>query len=428
MGGVETWMVSLSSQLRARGHQCELFFFTHGPMEQNLPSDVVAHFGDLADLLKLVSSQGFDVVHANSTDWHKGVAAVRSVGARLVITSHGRSSPAWNPLNCDALVSCSRWEAEELQTLTGAPVTTVLNGIDTRRFKAAEVTEVAGPPIVAWVGRGVNVEQKRIDKLAAIAPLLQEGGVRLHLVEPYGPEEVSKVAPEAVSALLPVAGFWGAVPIEEMAVFYLKVAASGGCVLSTSSFEGLPLTLLEAQAAGCPAIGPDVRGVNECIDPRHGGLLYPFEMEAAELASLILKTLGDAGEMRWRRTACAKFARDEFSLERMAGDYLKIYEDVLQNRRQSFSPARSLFGLMPRLGWRGFLEHCWSGGHCQYLASQKLAEEGLWRLAKVAAHSALFTCPTLFTRPQRAYHLLKTELRSKFPSKGRGQRSELRGQ
>ncbi|MBD0373705.1 MAG: glycosyltransferase family 4 protein, partial [Pyrinomonadaceae bacterium] len=314
MGGVETWMVSLSSQLLARGHQCELFFFNHGPMEQNLPPDITAHFGDLADLLKLVSSQGFDLVHANSTDWHMGVAAVRSLGAKLVLTSHGRSVPTWNPLNCDALVSCSRWEAEEQQALTGVPVRTVLNGIDTGRFKAAEVTEVAGPPIVAWIGRGINVEQKRIDKLAAIAPLLHRGGERLHLVEPYGPEEVSKVAPEAVRALLPVVDFWGAVPVEEMAAFYLKVAASGGCVLSTSSFEGLPLTLLEAQAAGCPAIGPDVRGVNECIDPKHGGFLYPFETQVEELASLIIKTLGNADEMRWRRAACAQFARDQFSL------------------------------------------------------------------------------------------------------------------
>ncbi|MBD0372884.1 MAG: hypothetical protein ICV60_18715, partial [Pyrinomonadaceae bacterium] len=106
-----------------------------------------------------------------------------------------------------------------------------------------------------------------------------------------------------------------------------------------------------------------------------------------------------------------------FSLERMAGDYLKIYEEALRNRRKSFSAGRSLFGLMPRLGWKGYLEYCWSGGHCQYLASQKLAEEGRWRLAKVAAHSALFTCPTLFTRPQRAFHLFKMELRSTLPSK-----------
>jgi glycosyltransferase involved in cell wall biosynthesis len=417
MGGVETWMVSLSSMLRARGHQCELFFFNHGPMERNLPADLTAHFGDIADLLKLVSSQGFELVHANSTDWHTGIGAVRSLGAKLVLTSHGRSVPTWNPLNCDALVSCSRWEAEEQQAQTGVPVHTVLNGIDTERFRAAEVTETVGPPIVAWIGRGVNVEQKRIDKLAAIAPFLHQSGLRLRLVEPYGPEEVSKVAPEAVHALAPVADFWGAVPVEKMADFYLEVAASGGCVISTSSFEGLPLTLLEAQASGCPAIGPDVRGVNECIDPERGGVLYPFEMEAEELARLVIETLGDARRMRWRREACAKFARDEFSLERMAGDYLKIYEQALQHGHKSFSAGRSLFGLMPRLGWKAYLEHCWSGGHCQYLASQKLAGQGQWRLAKVAARSALFTCPTLFTRPSRAFHLFKTELRSKLPSK-----------
>lgn len=417
MGGVETWMVSLCSQLRAGGHDCQLFFFNHGPMEQHLPPDLTVHFGDLADLLKLVSSKGFDLVHANSTDWHTGIAAVRSLGVRLVLTSHGRSVPTWNPLNSDALVSCSNWEAREQEAEMGVAVHTVLNGIDTERFKASEVAETKGPPIVAWIGRGINVEQKRIDKLASIAPSLHRAGLRLWLVEPYGPEEVSKVAPEAVRALQPVADFWGAVPVEKMADFYLEVAASGGCALSTSSFEGLPLTLLEAQAAGCPAIGPDVRGVNECISPEHGGLLYPFEMEGEQVAALIIKTLGDEEEMRRRRAACERFAREQFSLERMAGDYLKIYEKALGTPRKSFSEGRSLFGVWPRLGWRGYLEHCWSGGHCQYLASQKLAAEGEWRLAKVAAQASLSTCPTLFTRPNRALHLLRTALRSAFSSK-----------
>lgn len=421
MGGVETWMVSLSSILRARGHDCELFFFNHGPMEQHLPAAVPAHFGDLADLLKLVRAKGFDLVHANSTDWQVGIAAVRALGVKLVLTSHGRTVPTWNPGNSDALVSCSGWEADQQQALLGVPVHTVLNGIDTERFKAVEVRETTGPPIVAWIGRGVNVEQKRIDKLAAIAPLLHKSGLRLHLVEPYGPEEVSKVAPEAARALRGVAEFWGAVPVEEMAAFYLKVAASGGCVLSTSSFEGLPLTLLEAQAAGCPAIGPDVRGVNECIDPEHGGVLYPFEMEAGALAALIIETLSDKDEMRRRRAACERFARERFSLERMAGDYLKIYETALQTRPESFSAGRSLPGTWSRLGWEGYLEYCWSGGHCQYLASQKLAAQQEWRLAKIAARSALLTSPTLFIRPGRAFHLLRTELRSKFSPKAAGQ-------
>ena len=417
MGGVETWMVSLCGMLRARGHECELFFFNHGPMEQHLPTDIPAHFGDIGDLLKLVSTGGFELVHANSTDWHAGVAAVRSTGVPLVLTSHGRSTPAWNRENCDALVSCSRWEAEEHLAQTGIPVRTVLNGIDTARFKAVEVAETVGPPIVAWIGRGINVEQKRIDKLAAIAPFLHQSGIRLHLVEPYGPEEVAKVAPEAARALQAVASFWDAVPVEKMADFYLEVAASGGCVLSTSAFEGLPLTLIEAQAAGCPVTGPDVRGVNECIDPERGGRLYPFEMEAEELARLLLKTLGDKEEMRWRRAECTAFVRERFSLERMCDDYLKIYEEALPGRRKSFSRARALFEMMPRLGWKGYLEQCWSGGHCQYSASRRLAGEGEWRLARVAARSAFFTAPTLFMRPARALHLLRTELRSIFPTK-----------
>jgi hypothetical protein len=140
-------------------------------------------------------------------------------------------------------------------------------------------------------------------------------------------------------------------------------------------------------------------------------------MEAGQLARLVIETLGNSDEMRRRRKACATFAREQFSLDRMTGEYLKIYEEALRARSKSFSGGRSLFDLMPRLGWKGYLEYCWSGGHCQYSASRRLAEQGEWRLASVAGRSALFTCPTLFTRPLRAFHLLKTQLRAKFYAK-----------
>src|SRR5690606_11646864 len=67
---------------------------------------------------------------------------------------------------------------------------------------------VASPPIVAWVGRGVD-GAKQIGKLAAVAPFLHASGIKLWLAEPHGPEEVERIEPWAVKVLKPLVDFWG---------------------------------------------------------------------------------------------------------------------------------------------------------------------------------------------------------------------------
>ena len=413
MGGVETLMITMASILRSRGHECELFFFSHGPMEKYLPAGCVAHFGDLADLLQLVVSRGFDVVHANSTDWHVGISAVRGTGVALVLTSHGRTEPNWTKANCDALASCCAWEADEQQPYTDIEIRKVPNGVDTERFKpGGERPRAATSPIIAWVGRGTDPMQKRLDRFAAIAPALSGAGLRLHLVEPYGPEAVDEVTPGLSESLLPYVEFWGAVPVGEMPDFFRKVAASGGYVVSTSSFEGLPLTLLEAQACGCPVVGPDVRGVNECVTPSRGGVLYPSDLPSGELAELVLGCVRDAEGTRRRGAACALHVREKFSIERMAQDYLRIYEEaLLAGGRRPAGSGRRLRAL--GVGWKEYVERNWSAGHFQFEASLKLAARGEAGLASVAARAALVTCPTLYLRPSRMAHLLKTGVRAK---------------
>jgi hypothetical protein len=289
----------------------------------------------------------------------------------------------------------------------------VLNGIDTEKFKPSgkALPSSTSSPIVAWVGRGTDMVHKRIDKFAAVAPLLSRAGMRIRIADPYGPEEVEKVVPEAASALRAVAEFWGAVSKEELPAFFQEVADSGGCVLSTSVSEGLPMALLEAQACGCPVIGTDVRGVKEVVVQEYGGVLYPFETAPEELASLLINTLRDAEAMRLRRETCARHAREKFSLERMASDYIRIYQEALGARRTRRSSLSLRLWLAPLLNWSDYIERRWSAGNCHYQASRKLSEEGEGELARAAARLSFVTCPSLYMRPERLVHLLKIFLR-----------------
>ena len=379
------------------------------------PAEWKVHVGGLPELLKLVGSRGFDVVHAITEDWPTGISAVRHLKktrTALVLSSQGRIVSHWNSRHCDGLIGCSGWDVKEQQKTADFAVTRIYNGIDLERFSPDGRTAKGEKPIVAWVGRGSDLEQKRIDLLAGAAKKLAEAGLRLWIADPDGP---AKVLASAARVLEPIAERWGKVAWEAMPGFYRDVAASGGAVLSTAAFEGLPLSLAEAQACGCPAIGADVRGVNECVRPERGGVLYPTNIEPERLAELVIETVRDTAKMAERRQICAAFAAESFGLARMVDEHLAAYEAAIKRRRATWR----VFG-------RGWTDSIWNRSDRysewrmipatrQYEASVALAENGERRLAAAAARAAFTTCPAFFRKGERMRHLVGVHRSQKSP-------------
>jgi glycosyltransferase involved in cell wall biosynthesis len=403
IGGVSTFLLSLRSQLAARGHGCELFFFERGTMTPHLPADCPVHFGTLADCLRLVSSRPFHAVHANNIDWPTGLSAVRELGATLTVTAHKARERAWTQgwrrRNCDAFVTVSRWLRDELQPHTDVSIQAIYNGIDTSLFHPDDDAP-SHPPIVAWVGRG-SAPLKRLDAFAAIAPALRARGFRIWVVDPHGPARLSESSPRLARQLATAAEKWEGVAYERMPDVYRTIAASGGCVVSTASVEGLGLALLEAQACGCVVIAADVKGVNECVTPPHG-LLYPYDLDPAALAALIADTLADKASMRAAQIVAAAYVRDHFSIDRMTERYLAIYAS---GRKSEAPRMRAPMRPAAAHGWKSYCDWRLGVGYAQYDASRALAAAGDWTLATAAARAALGTAPTIYLRPRRARHL-----------------------
>ena len=415
VGGVSTFMLSLRQALVEQGHHCELFFFSRGNMEPLLPADCPVHFGSLADCLRLIARDRIDVVHANNVDWPKGISAVRQLGPKLVLTAHKvreeDKTYGWMSTNCDAMTAVSEWVRRELQPFTDVPIQVVPNGIDVHRFTPGE-RPADGAPIVAWIGRGGS-PWKRLEKFAAMAPMLHRAGLRLWVVDQHGPARVAESLPDAVRVLQPLAEFWGAIPYEAMPDLYRTVAASDGCVVSTSEREGLPLTLLEAQACGCPVIATAVRGNDECVSPAHGGVLFDYTQEPEAAAALVIDTLRDRDALRARQQQLAAYVRAAFSVERMAERYLDIYRAApCRTTGDLMSRLRARLRLSPLLNWRNYLDQRWGVGQEQFLSSQELAGHGEWRLAAGVARASLRTSPTMFVKPRRLAYLLRAHLHS----------------
>jgi glycosyltransferase involved in cell wall biosynthesis len=127
---------------------------------------------------------------------------------------------------------------------------------------------------------------------------------------------------EARAASLGIAGqvhFAGAVL--DASPFYW--GADGFALLSR--WEGLPLALLEAQAAALPVVAAAAGGIPEAIMDGTTGLLVPREDPLAAAAAL-LRVEDDADLARRLGYEAARQAREEWSWERMVSAYEVLYE------------------------------------------------------------------------------------------------------
>jgi glycosyltransferase involved in cell wall biosynthesis len=98
-----------------------------------------------------------------------------------------------------------------------------------------------------------------------------------------------------------------------------------------SLFEGTPLTLIEAMAAGLPIVTTATCGMRDAINDGDTGLLVPIR--SPERIAQALARLLDSAELRARlgRAAHARAARD-FTWERAAAPVRDVYERLLAAR------------------------------------------------------------------------------------------------
>jgi glycosyltransferase involved in cell wall biosynthesis len=107
-------------------------------------------------------------------------------------------------------------------------------------------------------------------------------------------------------------------------------AATDIAVLSSDN-EGTPVSLIEAAAAGRPAVASDVGGVADVVG-EDGGILYPAGDE--EGLSRSITRLATDSELRARMgTAARERALSRYSVDRLLADIDELYEGLLGLRR-----------------------------------------------------------------------------------------------
>lgn len=106
-----------------------------------------------------------------------------------------------------------------------------------------------------------------------------------------------------------------------------EILRAADVFLFPSFQEGLPVSVMEAMAAGLPVICSDIRGNRDLIDENGGFLHAP--MDVSGMSKCIDLLYKDQGLRKKMGTYNEKRA-EKYDLQQILSDMKKIYEDILQ--------------------------------------------------------------------------------------------------
>jgi glycogen(starch) synthase len=287
-----------------------------------------------SSLVRLCRSFRPDVVHAIGAGPNAAyLAALRGrLGAALVLTAQGefggdpqrafeRSRSLRGGLSRllrrgSAVTACSSFVLEELAHVfdIAAPAVVIPNGVSPEEF---DIVRPAENGYVFAAGR--LVEQKALDTLLRGFARADLGGRRL-VVAGDGPE---RPALERLAGELGVdVSFTGSVGRARL----VELMRGADLFAFPSRYEAFGIALLEAMAAGTPAVAARVGGIPEFASDGENALLVPPGDEGA-LAAALTRLASDVA-LRERLAAGGRARAEELSWARVAPRYVSLYRRV----------------------------------------------------------------------------------------------------
>jgi glycosyltransferase involved in cell wall biosynthesis len=109
-----------------------------------------------------------------------------------------------------------------------------------------------------------------------------------------------------------------------------EVNAGIDIAVLSSLNEGTPVSLIEAQAAGCPVVTTDVGGIRNITIPGETALLSPSG-DAGKLAENLFRLASDSGLRKKFTEKGWPFVKERFHYTRLVSDMSALYNQLLQS-------------------------------------------------------------------------------------------------
>lgn len=206
--------------------------------------------------------------------------------------------------------------------------TVIRNGIDVKKFATASAgrkPRTGSLRIIGTIGR-LHEQKGHRYFLAAAAKIRQRFPGALFRI--IGDGDLREELNMRISEL----GLGDCVQLLGLRTDIPELLASMDIFALPSLWEGLPLVLLEAMAAGIPIASTNVDGVSEIIRHERDGLLVsPKDPDA--LAAAICRLMEDTQYAADLAKSAHERVRQEFDIERMVRSTESVYENVLLSTR-----------------------------------------------------------------------------------------------
>lgn len=348
-GGAERFTVDLILGLDRQLYDPILILFKRGGewlaelTAENIPVLVLEkrYLFDLGNFHRLFSAlAGFkpDIVHTQlGGDWYGRLAAKLLKVPVIVSTEQNiNSDEGWlrntlkrltNPF-ADRIIAISQAVKEDIiKRYKAKPekIAVIPNGVRIAGFSALAKGRAARPvPIGGTIGRlepqkGHGILIKALKKIDKDFRFLIAGEGKLYHPLKRQIEEDGLAGKVDLVGPVQTPSFLGTIDF-----FVLP-----------SLWEGLGIVILEAGLAGLPIIASAVDGIKELIDEETGWLVPAGDEEAlAEKIDWLLSHLSDP-EVGRRCGKLQEKIRERFDIAKIASDYQKTYQDLLEKKMPS---------------------------------------------------------------------------------------------
>ena len=343
---MQAQVLGLSRELRRLGHEVRVLAPCDGPppepfvtpLGNSLPTAANGSVAPLAPdpsaalrTIRALNDEAFDIIHL-----HEPIVPGPTVTALLLklAPTVGTFHAAGDSTSYRVLNKTARWAAEHLTTRVavsdsakelahrylGGEYTTLFNGIELQRYQKPHVDREASPTIF-FCGRyeprkGLEVLLQAMSHIPADVKLwIASDGLGIDdLQNTYGADSRIK--------------WLGRISEEDKLDRLARCSVFCAPSLRGESFG---IVLLEAMAAGAPLVASNISGYNNVTSSERNALLVE-PGNPVELARCIMRTFKEP-ELRKSLVTGGYERATDFSMERLAEQYLSIYRKLLSDEK-----------------------------------------------------------------------------------------------
>ncbi|NUQ00838.1 MAG: glycosyltransferase family 4 protein, partial [Armatimonadetes bacterium] len=228
------------------------------------------------------------------------------------------------------LTAISRYTAGRVAEWLPAPVRVITPGVDFQRYQPGGQPPLDPGPWVVTAG-GVKSRKGTAVLVSAMAEVVKQvPNARLAVIGTLPEDEYASRVKQSIAenGLAERVTLTGHIPFEELLGYYHAATAFAlPSVSLPQRFEGFGLVLLEAQAAGAPAVGARDCGNEDALLPGQTGFLME-QHNHEELAGHLVTLLTDT-ELRQRMSAAAREYARSRDWSRVGAEYLAWFEEAI---------------------------------------------------------------------------------------------------